>query len=69
MLQFFVFSALKGDDACIYYLLLYIYIYIYILPFDNEQCNYKIEIIILKKNLYILFFYYYRNFINSFKII
>ena len=44
--KFFVFNALKGDGACIYYLLIYIYIYVCILPFDNEKCNYKIEIII-----------------------
>ena len=26
--KFFVFNALKGDGACIYYLLIYIYIYV-----------------------------------------
>ena len=25
---------------------IYIYMYVCILPFDNEKCNYKIEIII-----------------------
>ena len=46
MLQYFLFNTFKSD-VC--YLLIYIYIAIYfhILPFDNEQCNYKIETIII----------------------
>ena len=46
MLQYFLFNAFKSD-VC--YLLIYIYfsIYYHILPFDNEQCNYKIETIII----------------------
>ena len=68
--KFFEFNALKGDGACIYYLLIYIYIYVCILPFDNEKCNYKIEIIIFLKITYIniAFFYYYYTKDPSYKI-
>ena len=46
MLQYFLFNAFKSD---VYYLIIYIFfaIYYHILPFDNEQCNYKIETIII----------------------